>query len=181
MRPDPKAIPSTPTPGRRRPAGRAPGFTLIELSVSLAVSTILMLALGSAVMLASRGMPGADDPATISAELSAAADTIADELATATAIRSWSSTQIRFQTADITGDGRADELAYAWSGTPGDALARTENGSAAELSPPLDRFQITLGVRRRAYFDATIRVQSSSASVPIVDLRFELLNRPRVP
>lgn len=110
---------------------RSNALTLIELVVSVAITSILVGGLVSAVVLATRALPediGGRDTVTMAGAL---VDQMADELSTAQHVYEATATAIKFSVPDRDNDGVDEVLRYTWSGTAGDALQREYNGSAA--------------------------------------------------
>jgi len=107
---------------------RHPGFTLVELLVSIAVTMVIVVGLSSSMLVASRAMPDADNPANTTLAASAAAEELAAEIQYAISINSHSSTMIEFDVADRNGDEITETIRYEWSGTSGDPITRRYNG-----------------------------------------------------
>lgn len=111
------------------PAAR--GFTLIELVATLGVMAILMAAMGSILMLVTRGIdPG--DSVTV-ADAAEGVDQLAADLSHATSIGRAETRAIEFVVGDRTGDGVEDTIRIAWGGGAGDPLVRQINGDDGEV------------------------------------------------
>ncbi len=108
-------------------------FTLIELVASLAVLAVLMLAIGSTVLLASKAVPDADQPMMRSVAAARVLEQIASDLETAIHIDSLNPRDLRFEVADRDGDGDEEELRYLWSGNAGDPLRLRYNGGSERV------------------------------------------------
>jgi hypothetical protein len=107
------------------------GFSLLEAVAALAVTSIIVLSIGSALLLAGRAMPDVHSP---TADCLAGADAVEPmlaELQYAIAINQRSARLIEFTVSDRNGDGFPEVIHYEWSGTAGDPLTRTYNGGAA--------------------------------------------------
>jgi len=111
---------------RRPHLSRTRGMTLIELVISVAIMSVLAVACGSAVVLASRAMEISADAVGVPSP-SAASDRVVADMQTALTFTECGSTSATFTVPDRTGDGLADKLRYAWSGTPGDPLTLSCN------------------------------------------------------
>ncbi|MCH8210302.1 MAG: prepilin-type N-terminal cleavage/methylation domain-containing protein [Planctomycetes bacterium] len=109
-------------PGRPRR-----GFTLIELTVSLAILSILLVGIGSSIVLASHALPNNDSPLIKSVEAGTALDQIVNELETALSIAERSQTSLTFTVPDRDGNGISERIRYAWTGIAGDPLIRQYN------------------------------------------------------
>lgn len=110
------------------------GYTLVELVASVAVMAILMAGMGSAMVIASRGIPDGNTSLEITAESGAVLDQIASDLLYATSITEKSANAVTFTVADRNhGDPGEETIRYAWSGTEGDPLTREYNGGTAAI------------------------------------------------
>jgi hypothetical protein len=116
--------------GRRR-AGSAVAFTLIELVVSVAILSLILLGVGSAIILVARAAPSASDPATRMIQASGVAHQVAAELHQAMYLTERSARAVRFTIPDRDGDGSPEVVRYAWSGTVGEPLTRQYNDGPA--------------------------------------------------
>ena len=143
MTPRPPQIPRAPGP----PAVRA-GLTLIELSVSLAVVSIVLGAIGSTVVLVTHAVPGAGDPATRTIAAGRVGERLTAELSEAIHICQWPANAITFTVADRDADGSPERICYSWSGTPGEPLTRAYNGGAAvTVVQDVHEFQLTYDLK----------------------------------
>jgi prepilin-type N-terminal cleavage/methylation domain-containing protein len=114
------------------------GVTLVELLVAMAMSATVLGGAVAAIGISGRTFRSAtngiqssnaiDGLAQVSADVQLALD-FTERTATATA----------FWVPDRTGDGAPELIRYAWSGTPGDPLTYSLNGSAAvEIVPSVN-------------------------------------------
>ncbi len=119
---------------RRRQRGRDQtqvhecGLTLIEVLVSMVISTIIMLAIGSSMIIAGRAMPQADCPANAVITTSKIAEQLGTEVGYAVAVNTYSDKVIEFTVADRDNNDVPETIRYEWSGVPGDPLTRQYNG-----------------------------------------------------
>ncbi|GAH43072.1 unnamed protein product, partial [marine sediment metagenome] len=102
-------------------------FSLMELIVSAAVISVVMVAIGSAVVLASKALPSANSSTDLSVSAAAISDQITTELHSAVSITQWSATMIEFT---VKRGGQEHTIRYEWPGSPGDPLARAFDGGA---------------------------------------------------
>lgn len=116
------------TRGRVERAAFARGFTLIELTVALSISSILLMAVGSIIVLATKALPGPNDSNVLLLKSKPIATQIESDLQESVSINSASSTAIEFTVNDRDGDSNPETIRYEWSGTPGAALTRQYNG-----------------------------------------------------
>lgn len=110
-------------------AGRA--FTLVEMVTSLAILSILLLACGSIVMMATRATT---DGATRNATQLQAADAAAqltDDLNVALNFTQRTALATTFTVPDRLNAGSPQVVSYSWTGNPGDPLLRQFNAGTA--------------------------------------------------
>lgn len=106
------------------------GFTMAELLVSVVVSGILLVGLGSALTLVTRSLrPDAGTAVTLDA--ARCVRMLQEDLRYSSHIFSRSSTSVKMLTTDADRDGKRDVVEYSRSGTPGAALTRAVNGAGA--------------------------------------------------
>jgi prepilin-type N-terminal cleavage/methylation domain-containing protein len=124
-------------PRRRR------AFTIAEMSVSLAVLSILMVAMGSAIAISARALPTPSSPVNADLALSAALDRLGAELRYAKTIESSGATFVQFLVADRNGDSSDERIRYEWLGA-GQSLTRAYNGAApVPVSDALSNFSLS--------------------------------------
>ncbi len=104
---------------------------MIEVVTSLAITSILMLAIGSAMVLAGRALPSADGVAASTLTAANAVDKMAAELRFALQITERTDKSIRFTVPDRDGDGKVEIIRYAWSGVGKAPLTRQYNSTSA--------------------------------------------------
>jgi hypothetical protein len=122
----------------------AGGHTLVEVVVSLGVFSIVLGAIGSAVVIASRAMPETDDPADDTTLAASIAADIAAELQLALAFNTRTPEIVLFAVADRDADTNEELIRYAWSGTPGDPLTRRYNaGTTVDILKNVQEFELT--------------------------------------
>lgn len=113
---------------------RRPAFSMVELIFGMAVSTILLGALTSAMVIATRAVPDVDSPLTAAIDGAAAVDQMTTDLFTAHTITASSATMLEFQVADRNNDGCPETIRYEWSGVAGEALKRKYNDATAQTA-----------------------------------------------
>ncbi len=109
------------------------GFTLIELAMSLGILALLLGAVASMMSLAARAIPKETDPDQKVSTLRQRLGDICTDLSLAKSISSVTPTSITFVVPDRNNDGSDETISYRWSGTAGDAFARTD-ADAADVS-----------------------------------------------
>lgn len=109
---------------------RRRGFTLIEMVLSASITAVLMGAIGSVFVIASRALPGKADAAESAASAAQVLDRLAMDIADAIEMSGGGANSITLTVPDRDGDLRNDVLNYAWSGRVGDPLTLVFNGGA---------------------------------------------------
>jgi hypothetical protein len=105
--------------------------------------TILMLAMGGAIMIAGSAVPDEDAPVAQPPRIAAGLDRFMEEVQGAMLITERTPAAITFLLADRDDDKEAEVIRYAWSGTPGDPLTRQANGGSIEkILPSVEVFAI---------------------------------------
>ncbi len=127
-------------------AGRR-AYTLVELVVAMAATSVLLAGMASAIFVAGR----ASDPGTLPANTiqgSMTAEEIAAELRLATSFTSRTATSVEFTVPDRDNDSAPETIEYVWSGTPAAPLQRTYNGGAVvEVLQNVHEFQFDYYVK----------------------------------
>ncbi len=106
-------------------------FTLVELVLSMAVMSILLGGLASAMIIATRAIPNRESAPGTAMESAYATEQLAGELAVAKTFSVRSPTVVEFKVDDRNNDGVDEVIRYEWSGTSGASLTRKYNSDAA--------------------------------------------------
>ncbi len=120
-----------------------PAFTLLELVLAMAGTTLLLLGVTSTIIVASRAAYDPEQPQSALARSRSIAQTIADDLAQATSVVKGASTAVEFTVADRDADGDEDTIRYEWSGAPGDGIYRSVNGDPTLLATSIASLKFT--------------------------------------
>lgn len=120
-----------------------PAFTLLELVLAMAGTTLLLLGITSTIIVASRAAYNPEQPQSALARSRSIAQTIADDLAQATSVVRGTSTTVEFTVADRDDDGDDDTIRYEWSGAPGDGIYRSVNGDPTLLATSIASLRFT--------------------------------------
>lgn len=124
------------------------GFTLVELVVAVGITSILMVAIGSVILIAGSAVPESRGPSEAVVEAGAGLEQIAAELQYALSFAEHSLHAVRFNVADRDGDGSPEAIRYAWSGTPGAPLMRQYNDAApVEVLSDVRDFQLNYDLK----------------------------------
>ncbi len=128
-------------------AGRV-GATLIEVVLATVVIAVLMGSMTSVVLLSSRAIDGGRSSTAKTAEARELIDDLTAELGLAQSVESLDDKSVTFTVPDLTGDGGADTISYAWSGVEGDPLTRRlNNGPEAILAEGVHLLNFTYLLR----------------------------------
>lgn len=122
------------------------GFSLVELVTSLTIISILVVAMGSAIVIAARGLPDPTSPLAEKVDAAEVVRQLANEVTYATAILMASPTELEFV---VNRNGAPTTIFYSWSGTPGDPLVRQyDAGTPVSVLESVQQFNLSyeLGV-----------------------------------
>jgi prepilin-type N-terminal cleavage/methylation domain-containing protein len=169
------------TRNRHQPFARPSAFTLIEMSVSLTILCVIIVACGSVIVLASRvgggGGGGASsstsgDKSALSASVQRVTDQLAADLKTANTVSARSSTSITFSVPDRDGDNLPETITYAWTGGAGGSLTRRVNGGAsASIQSNVQNFKLS-------FLDKTVPAPDPIESPEQVLVSYDVANPP---
>jgi prepilin-type N-terminal cleavage/methylation domain-containing protein len=106
------------------------GFTLIELTMALVVTTVLVGAVGSLVVMTTRAAAGNPRALSNSAGAAEAIDRFVAELSCAITVSEATSSAVSFTVADRNNDAQPETIRYSWAGA-GTPLRRELNAAAA--------------------------------------------------
>ncbi len=131
----------------QRPRG-LPAFTLIEMVVSLSVISIVFLAMGSVMMLATKAISDPDAPTHLMLDATEILDQMASELQVATSVIVATDKELAFTVPDRDSDGLDETIVYQWGGAAGDPLVRQyKGGSRVQILPGVGEFNLTYDVK----------------------------------
>ncbi|MGD9689890.1 MAG: hypothetical protein AB7K52_09595 [Phycisphaerales bacterium] len=137
---------------RRARTGRtcaARAFTLIELAMALLVTSVLVGAVGSLVVMTARAAGGNPKAQPTGSGAGDALSRLSAELSCALTITNASATGVSFTLADRDKDGQPEQIDYTWAGS-GSPLRRTENGKAAvSITGPMSNFALRYATTSR--------------------------------
>jgi hypothetical protein len=106
-------------------------FTLLEALTAAGCTTVLLVAIGSAFLLASRAVPDADHPLFAVSRGAAVLDQLADELRSCRYVTHRGASSVTLVCDDRDGDGVPETIRYSWAGSSGDPLLKEVNGQTA--------------------------------------------------
>lgn len=125
---------------------RRRGFTMMELVVALAIMTLLVAGLASAIVLSARAMDSNDAPVHQKTQSADVLDQVLADLKLAKVFSDLSANEAVFivPDRDNPADGTSELIRLAWSGTPGDPLTCQHNGGpVVNLAQNVHQFNLT--------------------------------------
>lgn len=105
----------------------ARALTLFEMVVSMSIVTLIIGAVSSAVIVATRAVNPQSSPASTLSSLGEALSRLLEEASLAITVTEHTPTALTFTLPDRTGDSLDDTIRYSWDGMPGDPLQRQLN------------------------------------------------------
>ncbi|MHC5111950.1 MAG: PilW family protein [Planctomycetota bacterium] len=121
-----------------------PAFTLVELTASMAVMSVLMIGMASAMMIASSALPEDDNVTSLRRQAINVMDDLTTELRYTVFVETADPNNIQFHVADRGHGDPADEVInYSWDGNPGSSLQYDYNGSTRTLLASIQDFSLT--------------------------------------
>jgi len=136
---------------RHSDISRRSGFTLLELVVSLGISSILLAGMTSSLIMAVQANDLENGPFF---KVDIASDTLTQfnrEFAYAVEVTTAvdSNREIEFLVPDQNGDGLEELIRYQWSGVTADPLLRIlNNGTPQVIIPEIDQFELALQTKQ---------------------------------
>lgn len=114
------------------------------MSVASSLTVIVMLAVGGALHLMTRGAAGIQASSQLNADASVAMARLRRELGAAVTVTSLSSTHIEFTHPDVNNDGADDLIIYDWPGVAGSSITRqVGSDSAVPIVENVSEFALT--------------------------------------
>lgn len=164
------------------------GFTLAEMLVSMAISSLVLGAIGSLFVAMARALPDESSSLSRANQLTRAVDRFSFDLSWATQVTQASPARCEFVVADCTGDAIADTVVYAWGGA-GQSWTRTLNAGTAEtICPAIQTLSMSWRYRNVAGTTVVktvecvqIELTSSNPRAPSVVAKISALSHARIP
>lgn len=123
-------------------------FTLMEALLAIAITAILMSAMGGVVVTLARATEQGNDVNSRASRSAGALAEIADDVRVSTGINELDSRSISLQVPDRDGDGLEETIRYTWNGTVGKPLERTYNlRPGYTVLPDIRSFSISMPQR----------------------------------
>ncbi|MCM2374807.1 hypothetical protein [Aporhodopirellula aestuarii] len=154
------------------------GHTLVELIVSLAGASVLMLGLSSTLFIALKITDPSSTPTSATLEGNDALTEFLSDIEFAISFSEQTASAVTFTVPDRNGDTLAETIRYVWSGTQGDPLTRQYNGGTASVLVEnvhdfgLDYFQPDSAVEY-----VTVRIRVTDNSQASIETSIPVLNR----
>jgi type II secretory pathway pseudopilin PulG len=123
---------------------RRPGYTLVELVISVGMASLLMGGLASVMYCAGRTLDHDGDKAVQTKQANDAFDDVAMDVSHATGFIERGAHAMTFYVPDRNGDETPEKIRYSWSGTAGDPLLIAYNdGTPAPLAANVRAFNLS--------------------------------------
>lgn len=124
-----------------------PGYTLVEVVISLTSATILTAGLATSIAISSRSLTGGGKALARAKSAEVQANMLAD-LNQATAFSARTATSVTFTVPDRNTDNLDETISYSWTGLPTAQLTYSYNGSApATILNDVKDLQLTYSQR----------------------------------
>lgn len=124
-----------------------PGYSLIELVVSMGSATMLLVGLASTIFISSRALDG-NSALKKRTDASAVLGDVVSDMSHAIRFSERTANAVTFTVPDRDGDTRPDTIRYAWSGTPGDPLMYSFDGEPeVAIADDVQTFNLTFLTR----------------------------------
>jgi hypothetical protein len=121
-------------------------FTLVELVLGMAITTVLLAAMGSLVLIASKAVPDRTGPADQGLSAASALERMQQDLAAALTVVQATSTAIEVTVPDRNGDLVPEDIRYEWGGAGADLLRTVNGGTKVALATSVSQFALTYRV-----------------------------------
>ncbi len=119
------------------------GLTLIELIISMVVTSLIVVAMGSTLLIAGKALPNSDQPELALLEATQVTQDLVQDLQYAIDVNETGTHAISFSVADRDSDEAQEWIHYQWSGTAGDPLTRQYNdGSTVSILEDVQDFSL---------------------------------------
>lgn len=125
------------------PPSRRRAFTLVEVMVSMVVVSIIMGAIASVMRLATTQLDATSSGMSNVSKATSLLQQITAEVALAKTVTERTATAITFTVPDRNADGQDETIRYSWTGTAGNPLTRTYNGTSATIADNVYYFNAT--------------------------------------
>ena len=137
--------PNFPEPSKAQ--RRRSGFSLVEVVISSAIAAVVLVALQSTVVIASKALPSKSLSAT-PPDILRALSQLNDDLRFATQITAATSISITMIVPDRDADAAPETITYEWNGKAGAPLTRTLNGNKPdEVCAAVESFALAYDTR----------------------------------
>jgi len=132
-------------------ARRQSGYTLIEMVLALAITTILLMGMSASIVIASRTVSDGMDVVGLALRTSDVLGEVNSDLSMAQAFVDRSSSAVTFSVPDRDGDGKSDLVRYWWTGSAdGRLMKQINDGPEVSLAEDVRQFALTYGLSTMA-------------------------------
>lgn len=170
MKPAIRTHPPSPNAAPRR------GFTLIEMLIAIALTSLICSALMSALLLSLRAIPGENDAGLIATELSTAFEFLHADVAIASSVEV-TGAKLLLTVPDQTGDATPENIVYQFQ--TGRLERITNNATPRILSRGINSGQFTATRADDRIASVTVVIKSTAPTMHRTSI--ECVARPEVP
>jgi prepilin-type N-terminal cleavage/methylation domain-containing protein len=140
-----------------------PGFTLIELVLAMAITTILLMGMSASIVIASRAVSDGYDVVGLALRTSDSLGELDSDLSMAQAFLDRTGSSVTFTVPDRNGDGSSETIKYWWTGSSDARLMRQiNNGPQVAIAENVQQFTLTYGLTAMAAEQASDSDDSAS-------------------
>ena len=151
---------------QRLPIQHRRAFTLMELVVSLAISSVVLLGVVSLLSLSARAVPPPGGVQEVSVEAADLLARLGTDLSTATQITEATATALTLVVPDRNADMTDETIRYSWSGVASEPVLRTINaGTPAEMLSDTTGFALAYGTQPASAWTTQTRATGGVASI----------------
>lgn len=153
-------------------------FTLVEMIVSLAIATVLLVSMGSVMVLASRAIPQPQSRATRALDAARALEIIADDLAYAESITAGG--RVTATVSDRNGDKQPEQVIYGLQSGTSTLVAAWEDPTLRTLVLLEDVSSFAVDLETDGAASVAVSIELTLTDMPAEPFRrrVQLVNRP---
>ena len=141
---------------------KAKGYTLIELVLAMAITTILLMGMSASIVIASRAVSDGYDVVGLALRTSDSLGEVNSDLSMADVFLDRTSSSVTFTVPDRNADGSSETIKYWWTGSSDARLMRQVNGGPEiALAENVQQFTLTYGLTAMAAEQACDRDDSA--------------------
>ncbi|MCX5691810.1 MAG: prepilin-type N-terminal cleavage/methylation domain-containing protein [Planctomycetota bacterium] len=142
------------------------GFTLVEVVTAMGISSVVLVGMGTAVLVASRAVPAAQSRHASVVSLAEAGRMMTEDLSCATSFLVIDGRAVEFLVPDRDRDGKPEQIRYEWSPGNSPGLTRqTNGGGSTTISDPLNAAAFTYQLGSKVVTEHTTEQTTSAETL----------------